>query len=167
MDICDDTTAGLTVAVPPGVPLHRLLRAAADLGGQPQGAAAERRLLRRGEERRRGPLRPGRVRHLPARVPEGVPDRGHDQRTVHVRLGNYQGSRWKYFSLQGRPEDRIEPQRRGREDCHPLPVRLAGKSSVRRARRRRVACQYCSENISEYIGQVIILVGSPLRRNLE
>lgn len=93
------SSLSLCACVPPGVPLHRLLRAAADLGGQPQGAAAQRRLLRRGEERGGGPLRPGRVRHLRASVPEGIPDRGHDERTVHVRLGNYQGSRWKYFSL--------------------------------------------------------------------
>lgn len=93
-DICTDIGR-----VPPGEPLHRLLRAAADLGGQPNRAAAQRRLLRRGDQRRRGPLRLGRVRHLPARVLEGIPDRGRDERTVHVRLGNYQGSRWEYCSL--------------------------------------------------------------------
>lgn len=110
-----------------GVPGHGLLRAAAGVGGEPPGSAAERRLLRRGEERGGGKLRRRRVRHVRARVLEGIPGGGVDQRAVHVRLGDHAGPRWEYFSVrQGRPEDRDGPGRR-REDHHPVPVRVAGK----------------------------------------
>lgn len=110
-----------------GVSVHRLLRAAVDFGRKPQRSAPERGLLRRREERGGGPLRRGRVRHILQSVFKGIPNGGHDQWTMHLRLGNYKGYRWEYFSVQGRPEDRTEPEQRRGEDCHSLPVRLAGK----------------------------------------
>lgn len=113
---------------PSGVSVHGVLWAPAAVAGQPPGAAPERGLLRLHAQRGQRLLRRGRVRHLLPSVLKGIPNRGHDHGSVHVRLRDHEGFWWEYFSLQEWPEIRTEPEPWRRENRHSLSVRVAGKS---------------------------------------
>lgn len=108
-----------------GVPVNRLLRAAADLRGEHQRRAGGRGVLRRRAELPGAALHPGRVRHLPPGVPEGVPDGGGPRRPLHLRSRLHAGPGRKFVFVQG--QERREQNGRGRQDCDPLPVCVAGE----------------------------------------
>lgn len=108
---------------PPGVPVHRLLRAAADLRGERERGAGGWGVLRRRPPPPRAALLPGRVRHLPEGVPEGVPDGGGPRRPLHLRSRVHAGPGGELLFLQ----EQREQSGRDRQDPDPLPVRLAGE----------------------------------------
>lgn len=127
LSVSSHVIVGISETLFPGVPVNRLFRAAADLSRECERRVGERGVLRRLQELPWGSaLCGGWVWHLLQGVPQGVSAGHHHWGDLHLWSQIYASSRWKYVELS----ERKEQNRRRWQDCHPVPIRMAGKSLI-------------------------------------